>query len=288
MDMTAFFLGKVASEGQGSGGGGSSVQSDYLQNDPAAADYIKNRPFYEELQTTTYDPANIIEGDDTNMIPSSALDVVIGDVVQYEILQNGITLASGETVVLDGEEIEFSGHGYLYISETINEDDAEILVIDKLSTILEPSNTESIAALPYSDIMIKISSGTVKKIDKKFLPDDIATKLEVATSEDLGGVMPVEKQSSMTQEVGIDENGRLYTNPSPEVNTASATQKGIIQTTASYDAAEHNLPCAVDSQGQLWVSKPITVNTITQDSSDIPTSAAVYSFIEELLAEGEY
>ena len=44
MDMTAYFLGRAAN-----GGGGSSVQSDYLQNDSSAKDYIKNRPFYSEI-----------------------------------------------------------------------------------------------------------------------------------------------------------------------------------------------------------------------------------------------
>lgn len=288
MDMTAFFLGKVASEGQGSGGGGSSVQSDYLQNNENAADYIKNRPFYEELQTTTFDPTNIIEEGDMTIIPSTALNLTVGGTAQYELLLDGDSVAMGSVEVLDGEEMGFPGHGFLYIAETINGDDAVVMVVDRLSASLEPSETESIAVPPLPNLTIKISSGTVKKIDKKFLPDDIATKLEVATSEALGGVMPVEKQSSMTQEVGIDENGRLYTNPSPEVNTASATRKGIIQTTESYSAGKHSIPCAVDSSGKLWVSKPATIDTITQDSSDIPTSAAVYSFIEELLAEGEY
>lgn len=30
---------------------GSSVQPDYLQNDPNAKDYIKNRPFYDDNET---------------------------------------------------------------------------------------------------------------------------------------------------------------------------------------------------------------------------------------------
>lgn len=34
-----------------SSGGGTSVQADYNQNDSTAADYIKNRPFYEETKT---------------------------------------------------------------------------------------------------------------------------------------------------------------------------------------------------------------------------------------------
>lgn len=265
------------------------IQADYEQNDASAADYIKNRPFYEEFQTTAYDPANIIEGDDMNIIPSSALDVMIGDVVQYEILQNGETLASGETVVLDGEEVGFSGHGLLYISETINEDDVVIMVIDKLSAIFEPSNTESIAGLPYSDIMIKISSGVVKKIDKKFLPDDIATKLEIATPDILGGVQPVAKNDSMTQEVGIDENGRLYIEPAQEYTlpVASSTSLGGIYTTQTYNENKHTLNTAMVND-KLYVEKPSIAEAVTEDPGIAPSCAAVYTFIENCFKEATY
>ena len=37
--------------------------------------------------------------------------------------------------------------------------------------------------------------------------------LPVATSETLGGVKPVSKTDAMTQEVGIDQEGKLYTEP---------------------------------------------------------------------------
>lgn len=35
--------------------------------------------------------------------------------------------------------------------------------------------------------------------------------LPVATSDKLGGVMPIAKTSEMTQEVGVDSSGKLYT-----------------------------------------------------------------------------
>lgn len=46
MDMTAYFLGRTAA--QSSGTGGVSVQPDWAQNNPSAADYIKNKPFYDD------------------------------------------------------------------------------------------------------------------------------------------------------------------------------------------------------------------------------------------------
>lgn len=237
---------------------------------------LDNLPFYEKLITTTFDPANIIEGEDVSIIPSTALNLTVGDTAQYELLLDGNSVATGSAEVLDGEDMGFPGHGFLYIAETINEDDAIVMVVDKLSASLEPSETESIAVPPLPNLTIKISSGAVKKIDKKFLPDDIATKLEVATSEVLGGVMPVEKQSSMTQEVGIDEEGRLFT-------------KAVLGA-ESYNPSLHTVPCAIDGENKIWAKVPeiTTTSSIQQGSTEIPTSDAVYSFIEELLAEGEY
>ena len=43
-------------------GGGSSVQADYNQNDSTAADYIKNRPFYEETSLTEIVNFKVISG----------------------------------------------------------------------------------------------------------------------------------------------------------------------------------------------------------------------------------
>ena len=48
-----------AIDGSGSGGG---VQSDYNQNDSTAADYIKNRPFYEENSLTEVADFKVISG----------------------------------------------------------------------------------------------------------------------------------------------------------------------------------------------------------------------------------
>ena len=64
MDMTALYFGKAMSDASG---GGSAVQSDYLQNDSSAKDYIKNRPFYSEI-TTEIDtniiiPSQEVEGE---------------------------------------------------------------------------------------------------------------------------------------------------------------------------------------------------------------------------------
>jgi hypothetical protein len=49
----------------------------------------------------------------------------------------------------------------------------------------------------------------------------------MATVDILGGVKPIAKTEAMTNEVGIDANGKLYSSPSPTISDASPTLKGI-------------------------------------------------------------
>jgi hypothetical protein len=52
---------------------------------------------------------------------------------------------------------------------------------------------------------------------------DNTYELPVANSETLGGVMPIAKTTEMSQGVGVDENGRLFTFPSGNSSTNSYT-----------------------------------------------------------------
>ena len=80
MDMTALFFGKAMSDASGGGG---SVQPDYLQNDPTAKDYIKNRPFYSEI-TTEIDtniiiPSQEVEGEILDDMPEGYLGFILDE-----------------------------------------------------------------------------------------------------------------------------------------------------------------------------------------------------------------
>ena len=56
-----------------------------------------------------------------------------------------------------------------------------------------------------------LSNGTTINSGTIIIPD--ATTIPVANSTTLGGVMPVNKTDGMTQEVGVDSTGKLYTAP---------------------------------------------------------------------------
>lgn len=66
------------------------------------------------------------------------------------------------------------------------------------------------------------------------LPSNTYT-LPVATSTTLGGVKPTTKLSSMTQSVGVDSSGRLWTEPADTSSSTSSLYKHIITMYADID-----------------------------------------------------
>ena len=77
--------------------------------------------------------------------------------------------------------------------------------INKVNLSLEESIEYSIKIKPNSVTENELTEDLVKKINN--------STLEIATSEKIGGVRPVEKTGTMTQSVGIDAEGRLFTFP---------------------------------------------------------------------------
>lgn len=89
-----------------------------------------------------------------------------------------------------------------------------------------------------------------------------AYTLPKATSTTLGGVQPVAKTTQMTQAVGVDSNGKLYTVPGAgaySLPTASTTELGGVKTSEAYSSTKHTLKVAVNSSGQLYAEAPGSV-----------------------------
>lgn len=112
--------------------------------------------------------------------------------------------------------------------------------------------------------------------------------LPVATSTSLGGVMPVDKTSDMTQSVGVDESGRLYTAPKGSTVSVSQTlSSGTEVAKITVDGTQTKLyaPAAVTKTSELTndsgyvttdtnttYSLSISGNVITLTGSDGSTS----------------
>ena len=89
-----------------------------------------------------------------------------------------------------------------------------------LQTLVSKVDIELEQAIEYS-IKIKPESVTEKEISPELLNKINNSTLDIATNEKIGGVKPVAKNSAMTQSVGIDLEGRLFTAPSSSENCSS-------------------------------------------------------------------
>lgn len=114
------------------------------------------------------------------------------------------------------------------------------------------------------DFLSKITLGAAFKKAKKYCDEHGGGYvLPVAAPDTLGGVQPVAKDSDMTQEVGVDEDGKLFTAPAAAnviVQPDSMTQAGgydvpdltVEQVTALYNGLVAGKTCVVtDDQGDL-------------------------------------
>ena len=93
--------------GIGGGGGAASVQSDWNQNDDTAADYVKNRPFYET------DPV------ETVMLPETTVTIALKFNTLSDNFPYSFEIGRTYTILFDGVETEYTaydpGSGYVYV-----------------------------------------------------------------------------------------------------------------------------------------------------------------------------
>lgn len=179
----------------GGGYGGSSVQSDWNQNDETAPDFIKNKPFWETVGDTLTWTA----------IPEEELDLsnFADDLIYhfYRISDAIITLKDvsqgGEIVPLDNidEKVEIDAENSVEFSQGVY-GIAGVLIStaeDNLSWDTDDGNGGSMTiTFPKAGVYapsflvttvnfsltIKGYTGfsVVKKIEEKYLPDTVATK----------------------------------------------------------------------------------------------------------------
>lgn len=146
------------------------------------------------------------------------------------IVENGIIYASIPAFILEGPEYThgetYNAWAWIYLldeesAETVRKIEFTIKTRPKPAEYVTP---EELSFLEQLEALVK------NKLDKsgyepnKFLgtdkDGDVVTKdveeftLEVATETKLGGVKPVTKTDDMTQEVGVDKDGKLFTEQS--------------------------------------------------------------------------
>lgn len=106
--------------------------------------------------------------------------------------------------------------------------------------------------------------------------------LPVASSTTLGGVKPVAKTTSMTQEVGVDTNGALYTEPGSGGGGSADISLGITGATAE----QFPKIKAVDASGKPTSWEAVEgVEATLGDPIPGPTDAQVSSAVDTWLTE---
>ena len=171
------------------------VQADYEQNDAAAADYIKNRPFYESsvvIPSKTYMFDGILEGKEyTELGNGIYLIKISADTPSKEQLINStITVCANdkEQSIVMPEKYVFEnpfGEGTLAVGEFI-------FIISKAGASIPNSGIGTHFIFPPEGYVSKLITSEVvtselKQLDEKYIPDSIARikNLNVATKDNI-------------------------------------------------------------------------------------------------------
>jgi hypothetical protein len=203
-------------------GEGSPIQPDYLQNDPNAKDYIKNRPFYSisEEKTIAF----------TSSSPYSLIESV--GLVEGETYDCYLSEPSGQKpdIKLTAVNVHSSLGIQAFALFYPNFDKPAYAIIDKVSVNEEvwESDDNSAVVIAMSNFWVSGLFGEIKKIDTMYLPE---TEIPIASNEIVGGITAysVIGNPSATQSIYIDpDTGRLYTNPGKEYSTARPGISGLL------------------------------------------------------------
>lgn len=350
MDMMAYFLGKQAT----GGASGTQVQADWNTNDSLSKSYIQNRPFYsyeeyvEDLvfpeATELYAPTNA-DGDYGYALLGYKMELIHGETYEYEVTQTTNSSAEPLTTILT-TIVYKATELFPELEEMENKDDWEKVMVLWSTEVSYPliiagacftdinnsfedirivDDTMYYTGIETSDppsliVTLKAYNGiqkTFKKIPKVYLPEDIGSSytLPVATSDILGGVMPVTKTYEMTRPVGIDNNGRLWVHDvdtdtdtftltslssdagnlsSParhpvyrssnnklyaSLVTAQSDLIGGVKIEKQRTATSYDLPCFVNNSGTIYATAPTGITEITTKTSQLVTEQAVYDYV---------
>lgn len=105
--------------------------------------------------------------------------------------------------------------------------------------------------------------------DRVLLGRESGTWIVICRIGSPGG--PAAKTNDMTQSVGVDADGALWTVPASayELPVASTSQLGGVKTSAAYSSGTHTVKVAADSNGVLYAEKPAS-----EYATELSTSAS--------------
>ena len=158
--------------GKASGKEKINVQANYIQNDEKAADYIKNRPCYEEVFTLIDDEVSFTKNDD-GYHARSALLSNIPDLSKVSENSEFTLLIGTETFNLTyvGPESE----GLVFASTRTESTTAGLIVKPDFTGLQLFLRSDKGYSSDFTET-VKLSGSTVHKLDSKFVYSDIDLK----------------------------------------------------------------------------------------------------------------
>lgn len=158
------------------------VQPDWNQNDPTAADYIKNRTHYDEQTVIEWD------GDTTGLVGANGVLYKVSDVIpaKSDVLGGTITLSNGSAITITPDMTGMT--------------DGDSFTIAEFALIIASAGVFSDKGFSFTETGIyfmsgsnvhtsKLVYGSTKTIDPKYLPSDAV--LPSVTAADNGKVLKV-------------------------------------------------------------------------------------------------
>ena len=158
------------------------VQPDWNQNDPTAADYIKNRTHYDEQTVIEWD------GDTTGLVGANGVLYKVSDVIpaKSDVLGGTITLSNGSAITITPDMTGMT--------------DGDSFTIAEFALIIASAGVFSDKGFSFTETGIyfmsgsnvhtsKLVYGSTKTIDPQYLPSDAI--LPSVTAADNGKVLKV-------------------------------------------------------------------------------------------------
>lgn len=158
------------------------VQPDWNQNDPTAADYIKNRTHYDEQTVIEWD------GDTTGLVGANGVLYKVSDVIpaKSDVLGGTITLSNGSAITITPDMTGMT--------------DGDSFTIAEFALIIASAGVFSDKGFSFTETGIyfmsgsnvhtsKLVYGSTKTIDPKYLPSDAV--LPYVTAADNGKLLQV-------------------------------------------------------------------------------------------------
>ena len=203
-------------------------RGNWNQNDPTADDYIKNRPFYDESKITTVLPKTTVNVEYAYDSVYNPFKIKLEDGKTYTVIFDGSTYISVAKSTYDNEP--FIGNSSI-LGWNDNVNTGEPFFIDVYNNEQVTFATTTPGKHTISVVWI---NEVIRKLDKKYLPDDI---IDTTLIDELGD--KVESLEAIDHEAYIGADNALRneligtTSDASTVNTIYGAKKYAEEATAT-------------------------------------------------------